>query len=258
MSESPTKKRKEAPLQGGIGADPYARYGQHYGQPAPYGGHHQPPPYGYHQHPPPPHYAQGMYPNAPPPPPSHQQGQSSSLYTPSAQPWASQSQPYCQPTSQSSSPPGNWNGQSSSTEANGNGPNGRGGNRRYSPNGTSAQTQSATTDKNGDSKPSPPPASGGWHPSPWHGGPGQYMQGAPPPHMWGASSGSPPSWGRPGTSAGPPRGSPTNSIRRGISHQNSIRKEKDDGKDKGRGSYRCGKVRCRIGWIDFSQFKNRI
>ena len=280
MSESPTKKRKDGPgpMNGG-GGDPYSRYPHHYGQPPPqaYGSHPPPPPpYGYHQ-PPPGHYPQSMYPpNQPPPPPNYQV---SPMYpNPPPQSWNSpppQSSQYCQAIS--SQPPSNQHPRSRQSDNWKNEPNmkgsrnseadvnGSGGNRRYANGPDRRQSQSPPSDKNGDKASSPPKGGGngagatssgsggdgsrrGWNQNNWHGGSaqGQYMRGPPPPGVWN-SSGSPPNWNDRGPHSGPSSGgarrsSPPSSARMPSTMRKTKSTDAGD-KDKGRGSYRCGKVR---------------
>lgn len=264
--------------QYGHGQPPPPSYGGHGGghpsHAPPYGGYHQPPT---HQPPPPPpqaHYSQSIYPSSShAPPPSNYQA--STMYSSPAQSWlssTSQSNLYCQsiqPTS-SSQPPDGWKGEQNPRGGGHGGAHGSahggggirnndgdiGGGRLYT-NSHSTQTQTSSSVKNNVDKSSssspPPKPNSGWHPGAWHGGGGgsdaeaQHIRHPPPINMWN-SSGSPTNWNSgPGGGGGPSpthRGSPTNDIKYPSNPNSSdIKRDLSDDadKDKGRGSYRCGK-----------------
>lgn len=267
MSESPAKKRKE---EGGG----YSHYNQ--GQPPssspPYG--HPPPRYGYHHsHPPPPahlshhgqppqqqhhrqqydgppphHYSKSMLYSKGPPPHSHPNHpsnyqQSSSLY--STQAWTGP--PQSQPNS------GNIKNDSRRSIDHVNGMIKDDGGRHGNGSGNNFdKDKSSPTSKSSPSKPMSSTGintggGNGYYANTWHGsspagGPPanrnagglSYNTNAPPPPIWNTSS-SPPHWTDRDFSGGG-RSSP---------RESAERNDKDDGKggDKGRGSYKCGKVR---------------
>ena len=206
-----------------------------------------------------------MSPPGPPGPPPH-----SNLYcqpaqasTPSS---SNQHLRSRQPPDSWKNEPGSEGSRNTDSEVSGNR-----GNRRYV-NGhhSAAQSQSSGSDKNGEKSSSPSKVGGGgaaasssstsgrsreWSQNSWNGSGGrgggqgqcQYIRGPPPPNTWN-SSGSPTNWNGRRQTSGPPRGSPSNSSRQ---TPGSARKEKnnDGEKDKGRGSYRCGKVRLQHHFI---------